>query len=117
MEGSEELRETLVAMRREIDFLRTETTHANHLLKALDAVLSVDGDEDPFVGVFSALAPVFEYSHAVVLIGLGEGQGVLECVAASHELLVGSHWGIGRTFEKVLGGRIMTTVSTAESDE
>ena len=40
MEGSEELREALVTLRRENDLLRVETTHANLLLKALDAVLA-----------------------------------------------------------------------------
>ncbi len=68
MEGSEELREALVTLRRENDLLRVETTHANLLLKALDAVLCVDGGDDPFAGVFSALMPVFDCSHAIVLI-------------------------------------------------
>ena len=31
-------------MRREIDLLRVEATHANLLLNALDSVLCVDGD-------------------------------------------------------------------------
>ncbi|MCW5620318.1 MAG: EAL domain-containing protein [Burkholderiales bacterium] len=117
MEGSEELRETLVAMRREIDLLRVEATHANLLLNALDSVLCVDGDADPFAGVFSALLPVFEYSHAIVLIENDHAQGTLECAAASRDSLVGSIWKAGRTFSKVLAGRIITTLSSADSEE
>lgn len=71
MEGSEELREAVVTLRRENDLLRTAATHSSLLLKALDAVLCVDGDDDPFAGVFSALMPVFEYSHVIVLIEQG----------------------------------------------
>ncbi len=115
MEGSEELRETLVGMRREIDILRTETTHANLLLTALDAVLCVDGDHDPFAGVFSALMPVFEYSCAIVLTERSDDS--LECVASSHPSIVGSVWKIGKLFGKALSGRIVTTVSDAGVSE
>jgi diguanylate cyclase (GGDEF)-like protein len=117
MEGAEELREILVAMRREIDILRVEATHANLLLDALDAVLQVDDDGDPFAGVFSALLPVFECSHAIVLIEQDNGQGKLECIAAKHEPLIGSIWSAGPAFNKVLSGRVMTTIGSAGSDE
>lgn len=73
MEGSEELREALVTLRRENDLLRTETTHANLLLTTPDTVPCVEGDNDPFAGVFSALMPVFDCSHAIVLIERGDG--------------------------------------------
>lgn len=90
MEGSEELREALVTLRRENDLLRVETTHANLLLKALDAVLCVAGEDDPFAGVFSALMPVFECSHAIVLIEQEDAVDELACVAASAAPVVGS---------------------------
>ena len=61
MESSEELRETLVAMRREIDGLRVEATHANRLLMALDALLCVEDTNDVFASVFLALHPVFRF--------------------------------------------------------
>ncbi|ACI94608.1 ggdef domain [Afipia carboxidovorans OM5] len=117
MEGSEELRETLVEMRREVDILRTETTHANLLLSALDAVLCVDGDNDPFAGVFSALMPVFDYSCAIVLVERRHGDDSLECVASSQPAAVGSIWKITRLFGKALSGRIVTTVSDGGPDE
>ena len=113
MEGSEELREALVTLRRESDLLRVETTHANLLLKALDAVLCVDGDDDPFVGVFSALMPVFEYSHAIVLIEQTDAADALECVAASAAPAVGSFWARDKLLGKALSGRVVTTLATA----
>lgn len=117
MQSSEELRETLVAMRREIDSLRTETTHANLLLKALDALLCLEGDDDLFASVFSALRPVFEFSHAMVLIGRDDDDDALECAVSDHAVLVRSQWTVGRMFRKVLDGRIVTTVSNHELDE
>jgi len=111
MEGSEELREALVTLRRENDLLRIENTHANLLLKALDAVLCVDGDDDPFAGVFSALMPVFECSHAIVLIEEENDGEELECVAASTEMAVGSRWIQDKLLGKALSGRIVTTVA------
>lgn len=113
MEGSEELREAIVTLRRENDLLRTATTHSNLLLKALDVVLCVDGDDDPFAGVFSALMPVFEYSLAIVLIEQQqERDGAdLECVASSIASLVGSRWKQDKLLAKALSGRIVTTVA------
>lgn len=111
MEGSEELREALVTLSRENDLLRIETIHANLLLKALDAVLCVDGDDDPFAGVFSALIPVFECSHAIVLIEQENEMEELECVAASTAPAVGSRWMQDKLLGKALSGRIVTTVA------
>lgn len=113
MEGSEELREALVTLRRENDLLRVETTHANLLLKALDAVLCVAGEDDPFAGVFSALMPVFECSHAIVLIEQEDAVDELACVAASAAPVVGSRWPQDRLLGKALSGRIVTTVAEA----
>lgn len=127
MESPEELREALAALRRENDLLRTEADHASLLLSALDAVLCVDGDSDPFSGVFSTLRRVFDYSHAIVLIeregatGIGAAgvgatgvgaTGELECVAASAAAVVGSVWAPDRLLGKALSGRIVTTVAT-----
>lgn len=114
MEDAEELRETIMTMRRELDLLRIETTHANLLLAALDTVLGVNGDFDPFAGVFSALMPVFSCSCVIVLIEQDTGQAALQCVSSSHHEAVGSTWPIGRLFEKVLSGRIISTVANPE---
>ncbi|MDQ6647072.1 MAG: GGDEF domain-containing protein, partial [Pseudomonadota bacterium] len=112
MDGSEELREALVQMQREIGMLRVETTHANLLLKALDAMLDVDAQDDPFAGVFSALLPVFECCSAIVLIEDSADQGRLECVASNEAAVIGSFWNRSRKLEKVLGGRVVTMIST-----
>ena len=112
MEGSEELRETLVGMRRELDMLQTETAHANVLLRALDALLCVDGDADPFAGVFSDLLPIFKASHAIVLIQEDNDENLLECAASNAAALVGSRWKSSSLIAKVLSGRIVTTLST-----
>lgn len=117
MEGAEELRETIVGMRREIDALRMENTHANLLLQALDAVLCVTGDADPFANVFSALLPVFDASHAIVLVEDATPRDALHCVAANADVLVDSRWRGGRTFAKVLSGRVVTTVTGADWEE
>ena len=116
LEGSEELREALVALRREVGTLRVEVTHANVLLEALEAMLDVDGDVDPFVGVFKALLPVFECSYAIVLIENIKDPCKLECVASTHAAAVASLWENGRKFGKVLSGRIVTTISTADDE-
>lgn len=114
MEDSEELRETVLTMRREIDLLRTETTHANLLLAALDAVLSVGSETDPFTGVFSALMPVFACTCVIVLIEKeADEQGVLECIASSDQRAAGSRLQTGRLFQKVLSGRVVSTVGDA----
>lgn len=114
MEGSEELREALVALRRENDLLRTETTHAKLLLTALEAVLSVDSRDDPFAGVFSALMTVFESCRAIVLIERDGSAGELECIAADSPALVGTVWGSSRLFEKALAGRVVATISDSD---
>ncbi len=116
MEGSEELRETLVAMRREIGILRVEATHANLLLEALDAMLDVDAQDDPFVGVFTALLPVFDCSGAIVLIEDPTDQRRLECIASNEPAVLGSSWERNRKLEKVLSGRIVTTISTVGAE-
>lgn len=104
-------------MRREVDILRTEARHANLLLDALDSVLRVDNNGDPFADVFSALFPVFECSYAIVLIEQDNGRGMLECMAANHESFVGSAWNVGRIFSKVLSGRVITTVAGTPGEE
>lgn len=114
MQDSEELREAVLTLRRENDLLRTETTHANLLLAALDAVLCVDGDTDPFAGVFSALMPVFACTCAIVLIERGDD--ALECVASSDRLATGTMWQTGRLFQKILSGRIVSTVGKTGLD-
>lgn len=116
MESSEALRETIMTMSREVDFLRTETTHANLLLNALDTVLCVDSNADPFAEVFSALLPIFAFTCAIVLVENNTADEhehpELECVAASETSIIGTHWKLTRLFNKVLSGRIISTVDS-----
>ncbi len=114
MEDSEELREAIVSMRRELDMLRTEAAHASTLLNSLDALLVVSGEDDPFAGVFSALLPVFDASHAVVLAQSGEHDSALECVASNDVRLTGSRWLPDSRIARVLAGKIVTTLSSHE---
>ncbi|KKC37262.1 diguanylate cyclase [Devosia epidermidihirudinis] len=111
MEGNEELRETLVGMRQELDSLRTEAAHATLLLQALDTLLVVKENDDPFTGVFGALLPVFEASHAIVLVQAEEGSDELECTASSHPALLSLRCKADALLTKVLGGRIVTTLT------
>lgn len=114
MESSEALRETILTMSREVDSLRTETVQANLLLTALDAVLCVDGDVDPFKDVFTALLPIFNFSEAIVLVEDDDvdesGNKSLSCVAATDNSMASTEWQLTRLFRKVLSGRIISTV-------
>ena len=113
---AEELRETIAAMGRELDLLRTEARHASLLLGALDAMLVVDQDQeqDPFDGVLQVLLSTFEFSQAVALVEYEGAVDTLRCVSASHPQLVGSLWPVGRLLGRVLAGRVLTTVAPAE---
>lgn len=94
--------------------LQTESAHANLLLEALNTLLSVDADADPFTGAFSALMPIFEASHAIVLAQEGDAPG-FRCTTSNEPRLVGSLWSTSRTLTKVLNGRIITTLSVQDS--
>jgi cyclic di-GMP phosphodiesterase Gmr len=117
LESPEELREVILAQRRDLDTLRRETADVALLTDALDALLQIDGDEDPFTGVFAILDRVFSFSHALVLAELGEQGSPLKCIVATDPALVQSEWRVGRFFEKVLEGRITATVSSRALDD
>lgn len=103
-------------MRREIGALRVEATHANLLLEALDAMLDVDAEHDPFDGVFTALLPVFACTGAIVLIEDPTDQQRLECIASNEPGVIGTSWQRSRRLEKVLCGRIITTIATIDEE-
>ncbi len=112
----EELRETVVALGRELELLRTEARHAGLLLGALDGMLAVDQDQerDPFAEVFRVVLSLFEYSHALALVEDENSADTLLCVSSSHPQLVGSRWPVSRLLSRVLGGRVLTTIAPAE---
>jgi diguanylate cyclase (GGDEF)-like protein len=112
LESPEELREVILAQRRELDALKRETADVALLIDALDALLQLDGDEDPFTSVFAILDRVFRFSHALVLAERSEPGSELACIVATDPALVGCTWPAGRFFAKVLGGRVTATISS-----
>ncbi|MBS0507216.1 MAG: EAL domain-containing protein [Proteobacteria bacterium] len=116
MENTEQLRETIAGMRREIDSLRTENQHAQLLLSALDAVLCTSSDGDLFAGVFQAVVPVFECTSAMVLLEQDKAGAALHCVAASCAELMHHVWPIGPLLHKVLAGRTISSAAHALLD-
>ncbi len=111
IETAEELRETLYRLHMEHEALAQASSHAHQLLDALDALLGVQLDDDPFCRVFLSLRKVFVYSHAMLLAEGAAQTGILECIAADTDLLIGSHWPAGPLFEKVMKGRVVATFS------
>jgi cyclic di-GMP phosphodiesterase Gmr len=113
--GTEELREALLAATRERDALMLASSHAQHLLDALDSLLSIASGDDPFERVFSALRKVFTFSQSMILAASGDT--VLECIVADPLSLVGSRWRAGALFRKVMAGRVVATFSNADVQE
>jgi cyclic di-GMP phosphodiesterase Gmr len=113
--GTEELREALLATSRERDTLMLASSHAQHLLDALDSLLVVDSGGDPFESVFAALRKVFTYSQSMMLAEAGDS--VLECIVADPLSLIGSRWRAGPLFRKVMAGRVVATFSNADVHE
>ncbi len=103
------LRALIAAQQRELDALRRESDHGELLIDALNAMLVVHRDDDPFAGVFAVLESMFGASHALIL---GEPQDPaapgLECIAATVPELVGGCWPRLALFEQALGGEAGT---------
>ncbi len=115
MRTIEELRETIVSMQRELDRLRQEASHSRTLLDALDALLVVSGEDDPFSGVFDVLLPIFDAAQAVVLVCSSDGDDAMECVASNDAKLLGSRWQADARLQKALKGRIMATLGSHDA--
>lgn len=109
LESPEALREVILAQRRELDELRRENADVALLLDALDAVLRVEGHEDPFANVFAILRPVFRFAAALVAVERDEPGSPLDCLVATAPALVGASWEPSRFFDKVLRGRVTAT--------
>jgi c-di-GMP phosphodiesterase Gmr len=114
-DSTEELREALLATSRERDALMLASSHAQHLLQALESLLSVGAEDDPFERVFAALRKVFTFSQSMILAEADDG--CLQCIVAEPQILVGSCWRKGPLFTKVMGGRVVTTFSSANVEE
>jgi diguanylate cyclase (GGDEF)-like protein/PAS domain S-box-containing protein len=117
IETAEELREALFRLHMEHEALARTSSHAQQLLDALDALLGVQLDDDPFARVFLSLRKVFVYSHAMLLAEGTAQPGVLECIAADPDALIDSRWPTGPLFDKVMKGRVVATFSHDEAVE
>ncbi|HET7866705.1 MAG TPA: hypothetical protein VFL86_20075, partial [Burkholderiaceae bacterium] len=120
IESAEELREALLKLHSEHDALVQASAHAQQLLDALDALLGMEPEDDPFDRVFASLRRVFSFAHALLLAQPAAevgSDGALECLAADPPGPLGSCWPIGPLFTKVMNGRVVTTFSHAGVDE
>jgi c-di-GMP phosphodiesterase Gmr len=110
-ETTEGLREALLSLRLDHEALGLVARQSQHLLDALDSLLAIGPTDDPFVKVFDALRGVFEFAQARMLVELPSGG--LECIVADPSDGVGSVWPLRPLLNKVLGGRVITTVAGA----
>src|SRR5678815_4286998 len=104
IESPEELRETLLVLRREHDALAIAAGQSQHLLDALESLLTNDPSEDPFARVFAALRKAFTFSQALMLAETSADD--LECIVAEPAMPARSRWPIDSQFRKVLDGRV-----------
>ena len=109
--SAEEVREALFSLRVEHDALAQSHAHAQQLLEALEELLHMQPDDDPFSRVFTALRKVFKFTHAMLLAETPSMPAGLECIAAAPEALIGTRWPTGPMFKKVMNGRALATFS------
>jgi cyclic di-GMP phosphodiesterase Gmr len=118
LESGEALRESWLTLRQQHEALRRSHEQAQHLLDALESLLQLDVEDDPFARVFASLRLVFTYSQAMLL---GEPDGGaddwLQCIVAEPASLQGARWPVADLFRKVLNGRIVTTFASHEIAE
>jgi len=132
LESTEALREALFTLRRDHDALATTAAQAQQLLDALESLLAMGPDDEPFARVFASLHSVFAFDHAMLLAehgapaanagrpGAEQDTGVdptLECIVADPAALSGLRWPVGPLFRKVMGGRVVVTFSNADAQE
>jgi c-di-GMP phosphodiesterase Gmr len=121
IESTEDLREALFALRREHGALSKNSSQAQLLLDALDSLLGLELNDDPFARVFASLRKVFTFSQAMMLAEPAGpapcGDLPLECIVADSDVLVGSTWPVGPLFRKVMDGRVVATFSNDGVEE
>lgn len=115
MESYEDIHEALVATRQENARLRTDAEHAGLLLSALESLLRLDLDAEPFLSLFDSLHSVLHFDQAVALVHTGAER--LECVASRPSLTGDVSWPIGRFFSKVMAGRVSATFHNGGLEE
>lgn len=114
LDSTEGLREALLSLQRAHEALKSSSSQTQHLLDALESLLALEDQSDPFEQVFHALRKAFTYGQALMLTSVG-GDGspdTLRCLVAEPEDLVGTQWPLTPVLRKVLAGRVVATVPT-----
>lgn len=112
-ESNETLREALLSLHQDHDTLRQSSVHLQQLLDALETLLGIDEDSDPFAVVFASLRKVFAFSHVLMLAENDEGSHEkLDCIIAERPELLNSQWPVGALFTKIMSGKVVTTFSS-----
>jgi hypothetical protein len=93
--------------------MRAEMAHALPM-RALDALLSVEHDGDPFAVIFESLRDVFAFDQALVL---EEDEDAVHCVAALPQALAGLHWRPGPFFKDIASGRVAALCGDRDMEE
>lgn len=106
----EELRELVLNQHDELRNLRREISDLNMLMAALHTLLESDAQAEPFTAVFTALQPLFHFSHAIVLVD-NQLPGQLRCMVSSVAPLAESLWARDPLLNKALRGRVIATIS------
>ena len=77
---------------------------ARALLRVLDALLNVEGDDAGFAALFRAYRTLFAFDCAVVL---REDGSLLTCIAAEPAVLTGRQWPAGPLLHGIAHGRVL----------
>jgi c-di-GMP phosphodiesterase Gmr len=89
-------------------------SHVHLPMRALEALLSADGDGDPFAVIFESLQDVFRFDQALVL---DPGEDAVHCVAALPAALIDLRWRPGPFFTDIAYGRVAATCGAADLAE
>jgi hypothetical protein len=114
LQSTEALREVLQGLQRSHEALKAGSAQTQRLLDALESLLTLDADADPFPRVFASLRRVFTFTHALMLTqdAHAEADGLC-CTVAEPAEAVGQRWPLTPLLRKVLAGRVVATVPTA----
>lgn len=112
-ESNETLREALLSLHQDHDTLRQSSIHLQQLLDALETLLGIEEDSDPFSVVFASLRKVFSFSHVLMLAEADESTPKrLDCIVSERPELLNSQWVVGPLFSKIMSGKVITTFSS-----
>jgi diguanylate cyclase (GGDEF)-like protein/PAS domain S-box-containing protein len=93
------------------DRMRADTVHAS--LRALEALLSLEGDAASFANLCQRLRHVFRPDHTMVI---AEDADALVCIAAAPSGPIGARWPCEPFFTDVLRGRVRSVAGSRGSD-